>query len=724
MPAKQSVPANVSYPTIVGTFEANSKKRSKSLFKMESLDLAPLDPEDSSDKPSLVKSILRVLNGPRDAVERLAFETDPRINNTHAGLYKPKRYLIPDSMLKRIAIQDDLVAAIVNARAKQSSAFGRPRPDRFSTGFVIEPKPGVVEKLDEKQKLALDERMEKAIRTLNNCGSNEALKRRDRCTFSQWIEMSAKNAVTLGRIATEIIWGKDLGGEPVFVRFRAIDAGTILQAANYKDSADAVRENAIKMLSRLKNKRLKEERPVQDNDDYSWVQVHDGDPLEVFTDKECVVHNFYPVADIELDGYPVTPLDTIISAVTTHINITTHNKIYFQTGRATRGMLVIKSDEADENVVARVKQQFNASINSVNNAWRMPVFAVGQSDEIEWQPIDNSSRDMEFQYLTDMNARIILSAFQMSPDELPGWSYLSRGTNNQSLSESNNEYKLEAARDLGIRPLLSQFEDFINAALFPLIDEGLSKIAHVRLLGLDAETAEKESVRIQQDMPIHMTYDQVLTKVEKKPVGRAMGGAFPLNPQFQQIVDKYLTVGEVKEVFFGIAGASQDPDLQYYRDEFWFNFQQLKDQRQQMAMQMQQAQQQAAQGGGPGGGGGGGGAPNSQQDPGEGVSDTDQAGGDDDGPASKKPYDAPSEQQKTAQAQQASAGGGEDLTRSIDQAIAVLTKGEDQLPPSKRRLLAQHRLTLKQAVETWEEDLRRATSEIVGVAEKHVKKRN
>jgi hypothetical protein len=131
-----------------------------------------------------------------------------------------------------------------------------------------------------------------------------------------------------------------------------------------------------------------------------------------------------------------------------------------------------------------IRQQFNASINNVNNAWRMPVFGVGADDEITWQPIDSGGRDMEFQYLSRHERRVILSAFQMSPEELPGWSYLSRGTNNQALSESNNEYQLEAARDVGIRPLLiKQFEDFLNQRILPLIDESLAKLCALKLVG-------------------------------------------------------------------------------------------------------------------------------------------------------------------------------------------------------------------------------------------------
>ena len=78
-------------------------------------------------------------------------------------------------------------------------------------------------------------------------------------------------------------------------------------------------------------------------------------------------YNFYAVPDVELGGFPVTPLDTVISAVTTHINITTLNKLFFQNGRATKGMLVIKSEDANPSTIHTIKQNFNASINNVNN---------------------------------------------------------------------------------------------------------------------------------------------------------------------------------------------------------------------------------------------------------------------------------------------------------------------------------------------------------------------
>ncbi len=48
-----------------------------------------------------------------------------------------------------------------------------------------------------------------------------------------------------------------------------------------------------------------------------------------------------------------------------------------------------------------------------------------------------------------------------------------------------------------------------------------------------------------------------------------------------------------------------------------------------------------------------------------------------------------------------------------------MTKSEATLPPSKRRLLAQHRKVMEQALSQWDEELKAATKDIVGVASKY-----
>lgn len=658
----------------------------------------------ATEQPSLKKSILNILNGPGSTIERLAFEEDPTQKITYAGVYKPKLRLIPDDILKRIAIQDSLVATIVRLRQNQAAPFGRPRPDRFSTGFIIQPETGVIDKMDVEEKKKFADQVKAAAALLATCGHTKGVEEEHQSTFAEYLSLSVRNAIVVGRIATEVVYSHTQAGDKKFAYFVAADAGTIYRATNDKSAQDSVRTEAYHLLKELAGKKLvKEQRQLED---YIWVQVINGRPVQVFTSDEMKVYNFYAVPDVELGGYPVTPLDTVITAVTTHINIVTHNKLYFQSGRATRGMLVISSDDANPTVIHNIKQQFNASINNVNNAWRMPVFGCGTEESIEWKPIDSGTgRDAEFQYLTDMNAREIISAFMMSPDELPGWAYLSRGTNNQALSESNNEYKLEAARDVGIRPLLTGFEDFINSHLFPLIDPELAKKAKVRLVGLDADNAEKEAVRTQQDQDIWMSYDDIMERVEKQPIGMEMGGSIPLNQRFQATLDKYCTFGEIQEFFRGKKGASQDPSLAFYQNPFWF-------QMQQMIQMEKQAQMQAAAGGAPGGGapsdGGGGGSDGGPPSGG---------GGDSGGGKGAKAFPGQqTENQKTEASQDAS--GGAELGKAIDQAFVLMSKSEN-LPPNKRRLLAQHQKTIDFFVKGFEEDAQHTVREILEVAEHH-----
>jgi hypothetical protein len=646
------------------------------------------------EKPTLAKSIINVLNG-AGSIERLAFEADPTAFNTYAGIYRPKVRLIPDTILKRIAIQDSLVSNIVRARQNHIASFGRPRPDRFSLGYVIKPNVGLLDKLDEGGKKDLQKEIEKAINLFSTCGHTSGMDEENKSTFSEYLSLSTRSAIVCGRVATEIVWAADPDNfeKRTFHHFVATDSGTIYPTTNDKKAAQSVRNEAYNLLCQVTGQKLIKEK--YDKQEYAWVQVIDTRPIMVFTREEMLVYNFYAVPDVELGGFPVTPLDTVISAVTTHINITTLNKLWFQNGRASKGFLVIKSEDATPQTLHAIKQNFNSSINNVNSAYRTPLFSCGVDEQITWQPMDvGAGRDMEYQYLADQNAREILTAFLMSPDELPGWSYLSRGTNSQALSEGNNEFKIEAARDVGIRPLLSGFEDFINTHLFPLIAPNLVGKCRFQFVGLESDNAEKEAVRTQQDMQIWMTMDDVLERVEKKPMTREWGGTIPLNQVYKSYLDQYYTVGQILEHFCGIKDASKDPMLAYRRDPMFFQWYQLQ---QQQEMVKQQAQQQGRQPQGQPGGQPG--QPGQQEQPSQ------DAGG----------SSAPG--QKTQNDQSSQVAQGTDLARSVDQAYGLLQKNEAQLPPDKRRLISQQEKTVDFFVKGFMGDTEEAIEAILDLPE-------
>lgn len=685
-------------------------KDSPAIAKKEesSLKTGVLVKSEADGLRGLSKSLYEALDENGPGLNRISFDKNPA-EVAYQVVYQAKPRGIPEWLLKRLAHQDDLVAAIVRTRAHQLRTFGVPRPGRDQCGFEIVPKEGLVDKLDDAAKKKLDERIHRARDLLMTCGDEAGVKPNEKCSFADFLYLSTQSALVVGKVAVEKI--RDQEGK--VHSFRAVDAGTIFPATVMQTAGRSIRKQAMALLSRLKNEPesvLAQQLNLRDwkDDKYSWVQVIETTPKQVFTDDQLLVKMFYGVPDVEMMGHPITPLDTVISAVMTHINITTHTRVYFQSGRAAKGMLVVKSDDADNDLLEFMQEHFQANINSAANAWRLPCFAIGPNDEIVWQPIDQQgSRDSEFQYLTDAVARIIMTAFQMSPDELPGWSYLSKGTSAQTLSESSSEYRLEAHRDLGIRPLIAHFEEMINDDIFPIIDADLAKICRVQLFGLDAESKEKESQRLAEDSPIHMTMNQILEVVEKEPLPAHLGGDVLLNPQFHQLVlDKFVTVGWIREKLLGIPGASKDPRFDYVNSPSFFTQQQIIQAAQQAAAAQQQAQEQAAQ----------------QQQA--------QANTGPDGRPAAKEASSPGVGDDQPRAPEGQGQGqpeqkAEDLRSGVREALAALGKGEDDvltldldksekhLSASQRRILRHHQRLVDEAKRGYAEDARTALDDIL-----------
>jgi hypothetical protein len=550
-----------------------SKKDDKKLYfasttataeMMESQGFEPMAKSDDGLKLLVQKLQGSAVKG-RGTIPRIAFTEQPNALNHYSGIYKAKARLLPDAVIKDIRVRDHLIAAILNARGNTLSMFARKRHNRLDIGIEIVIKPELEELFTLEEISKIKERKEKLERMLFSCGNEEGLQEEERMTLGEFMYLQTKNGLAFGRYATEIIRDES----DSFSRFRPIDAGTIYRSVRHGEMAAGIRESSIQALKSILGHDVDIE--MFKRDEYEWIQVIDQTPRQAFSSKEMLVHNLYPSTDVEHNGYPVTPLDNIMSSVTTHMSIEAYQKLYFMNGRAAKGMVVLQSDEIDQSVIDNIKQEYMASINNVENSFRVPIFGVGQQDRVEWISTSPQKKDGEFQFLYEQVSRNILSAFNMSPDELPGYTHLSRGTNQKTLSESNNEFKLTAMRDTGLRPLILRWEEFLNRKLFPIMDEELSQICMIKISGLDAESRQEESLRLQQDQPIHMNMDEVLDEVEKTTVGDHMGGQILFNEHYNMIVDKYLEVGHYLAETMNDPAHYYNTTLKYKRDAFWAN---------------------------------------------------------------------------------------------------------------------------------------------------------
>ena len=510
----------------------------------------------------LIKSAIGTVNR-KKTIPRLAFSENPLQYDNYAGIYKIKKDLCPSSVIKRIRVQNLLVAAILRARGNTMSMMGHLRKDRFDVGIEVNIKKEFKDFLEPEQMTQIQDRINKFIKILIDCGHTKGLRESEKMSLPVYLDILSRNSLSFGWAFTEIV--RDEEGN--FHRFRPVDDATIFPAVRRGEMAESIRAGSIKLLEGISG--IKIDIDKVKNSQYTWVQAIDGMPRQAFTDEEMICLNLYPSTDLEHMGFPVPPIDTVLTSITTHMSIEMYNRLYFQNGRAAKGILVIQSDEIDQSTLEDIKQQYNASINDCTNSFRTPLFGVGKDDTVTWQSTVAQAKDGEFQFLFDQVSRNILAAFNCSPDELPGYSHLSRGTNQQSMSESSNEFKLTAARDTGIRPLILKLQDFLNERLFPIIDGELAQLCVISLSGLDAQTKEQESTRLQTDMPIHYTYDELMSEVEKQPIGEHLGGKIPFNTQIRQVFDSYLDVNRIMGEFNNSPANWVDPMLFYKRDPFW-----------------------------------------------------------------------------------------------------------------------------------------------------------
>ncbi len=600
---------------------------------------------------------------------KLSFSEDPVRSADYSTIMKKRTTMIPNLLLKRVRDSEEMIGGIIlPLKANQISLFGRPRPNRFDIGFTINIKPDIYDTYSDEQIEKIKKDIVPKLREiLLNCGRNSGLKDREKTTFSQFLKQIVEDVYIFGWWATEI--RKDHVGN--FHSFRAVDAGTIYFATPSKEKtkeAENIRRQAAAILGKLQGHRI----PVQQfaEGDYTWVQAIEEQPYQVFTDEQLIVWSLNPSTDILRSGYPTTIIERMIQSITTHINLTTHNKMFFLNGRASKSIMVFKSDNLDDQDIVAIRQQMANHINTPNAAWRMPVFGISPKDEIQIQPMDGGSRDMEFQYMADLNKRMILAAFQVSPDEIAALGYLSRGTNAQSLSESNNEWKLLKSQEAGLRPLLNAIEDFLNERLLPKINPDWAKIVSINFQGLDADSPEKEATLLSQASSLYYTFNDILDKVEKDRVD--IGGEFPMNAAYLQILEKYYTMGEILENFEPekYKGASKRPDLQFYiNNPAWFQFQQMQMQQHQMQMQQQQMQQGQVPG-----------QPGQQGQPQE--------------------------------------GQPQDLDSAVNQLAEMiekseLTKSEKDLPVNRKEMLKRHKAAKQKIMKDFEKDSKNMLDEII-----------
>lgn len=513
-------------------------------------------------------------------VGRKAFLSDPYLEITSSqGTYRQKFTRLSNRMLREAATRDTIIAAIIRHRRTQVEAFCNIPNTRFDTGFTFVRRDGK----------ELDSDDHKNLDILSNwmyfCGDVQQTPQNDRTTMATQVGMMTQDALTFGHISIEKVRDK-LGG---LQRFRHVPGESIFHATKL-GSQDNVKQTAVQNNVALPEGYRQPGTISQENpeDEIKYLQVINSKEVAWFTDKTMTFKLYQPPSYVDNNGYSTSLVEACILAVTRHLQAENYNSLFFTHGFAARGLLHLKGNVSQTNL-QMFRNQFNAVINGNNNSWRTPIIAG--LDEVQWVPLAGTSRDMEYIQYTDHLIRTICAQAQIDPTEI-GFEYLSRGTQQSTLNSPNNEWKLTASQERGLVPLLRFIEDVINHDIVPELSPDLAKMYMFKFVGLQSETKQQEITRLQAEMSVHGSLNDMLRQVKKDAISKDLAGDVPLNGLWWNLAKELLTVGELREKLLGDKGASERDELKYIASPMFMAWQQQLTAQANQAKQMEMAQQQ------------------------------------------------------------------------------------------------------------------------------------
>lgn len=414
-----------------------------------------------------------------------------------------ERYTNGESLIKilRAASKNPVVDAIIRTRSSQVAAFGVPaKQSNDNTGFVIVPKnpkeDGSISKADMEKIKEIEE-------FLNQAGDTLSPER----NFRKWLRQVVRDILTYDQTNTEIVYDKN--GKPT--QFIAVDASTIRIAAT-KDG----------------------KTPRKGADKY--IQVVDKEEAVGYKEGELTFDVMNPRTDIRSFKQGLSPLEISLDEVSYHDSVVKYNSMYFSQGGTTMGILQIKTGETRESVAALqdFRNNFTNMAGGLNGAWKIPVVSA---EDVKFVPMNQSSKDLEFEKWINLLINTIASTFNIDPAEI---GYMmgkgATGANSSgSLNEASKREAAELSKSRGLKPLLDFIEDIINFNIMPHFYDG-NFLFHFK--GDDITSDLRQLEVTQKQLSTYMTVNEVRKQHNLDPIE---GGDTLLDGSFVQAVGQEIS---------------------------------------------------------------------------------------------------------------------------------------------------------------------------------------
>lgn len=427
--------------------------------------------------------------------------------------YKERIMSMSYDTLRLMSERNPVVAAIINTRIHQVTSFSKPPKTKYDVGYEI-----ALRDDDVSPSKADLKKMKEIGDMLEATGIPGIIEEEERDSFENFLSKLTRDSLTFDQACFEIVPGR--GGQPV--AFYAIDASTIRHAttprvlqrvAGY--SLDQQREVWKREMEAQQSQVQMERKPKPE--DVRYVQVLNGRVINTYSEKEMAFGIRNPRTNIYQNSYGVSELELLTSVVTSHLWAEEHNKRFFSTGSAPKGIIHFEGQNVPQDQLTAFRRQWHAQVAGVWNAWRTPI--ISSPGKMVYTNLQLSNRQMEFSSWIEYLIKLICAIYLIDPAEI---NFDLRGSSGQQapMFETPAEAKLKMSRDRGLKPMLRFLEAEINKNVIFQIDPRFE----LQFVGLNSRT-EKEIADLRiSELQKFKTVDEVRAEYDLEPIGEEKGG--------------------------------------------------------------------------------------------------------------------------------------------------------------------------------------------------------
>jgi hypothetical protein len=441
-------------------------------------------------------------------VTRKSLMFDPYLLNEMMG-FKDKYYALSYNTLRTMA-KTPIIKAIIGTRVEQVASFSGFQNDYSKLGWTIRKKGTLQHDLEDNDKKEID-RISKFIQeggiVGDSWGSDD---------FDDFLRKIVPDSLALDQWTTEIV--RSRGGDPV--EYFATDGATY-RFAESKNPENSIAIDYNNILYYPK-----------------YVQILDSQIVSEFYPWELIMGIRNPTTDIYKNGYGRSELEDMIKIVTWMLYGDNYNGKFFSQGAAPKGIIRL-SGNVNDGRLAEFKQQWQAQVAGVQNAWKTPVL---EADKMDFLNMQMSNQDMQFSNWQEYLIKLGCAQYKIDPSEI---GFPMGGSANTAQFEADRKYKLEYSQEKGLLPLLKHIQRKINKSIisqlnssFEFVFTGLENEDEAKLLENDIkalgnfmgykEIRKKrglpEDLEDPDDMIFNSMYYQMKMASKQQGGGGGMGG--------------------------------------------------------------------------------------------------------------------------------------------------------------------------------------------------------